>query len=244
MLKPRVIPVLLVRDGKLVKTIRFKNDQYIGDPINAIKIFSEKDVDELIILDISANRYVHGPNFYFLEKALSQCFMPITYGGGIASMEDVNRIISLGAEKVILNTTFFDDINLVKKIVQAFGSQAVSVSLDVRKKLWGGYAFYSNSGTRKIPVGINEIMQCIEMSGVGEIFINNIDREGTMTGFDTRLINLISSKTHLPVVVCGGARSVDDFQIAIDLGAHSVAAGSMFVFQGQHKAVLIQYTSL
>lgn len=241
MLKTRVIPVLLMKDNGLYKGVKFKNHRYVGDPINAVKIFNEKEVDELVLLDIEASVLNKEINFKLLEDIVSEAFMPLAYGGGIKSVEDAKSLFRLGIEKIVLNTTALSNKGIIEDIVSIFGSQSVVFSLDIKKTFWGNYCVYSKSGTIKIKHNVLEICKAMENIGVGEIIINSIDRDGCMEGYDLEIINTISSNLSIPTVACGGASGLQDFQYAIDYGAHAVAAGSMFVYSGVHKAVLISY---
>ena len=231
MLKTRVIPCLLLRGAGLVKTVRFKDPKYIGDPINAIKIFNDKEVDELILLDIDATREGRGPSFAVIEEVASECFMPLAYGGGIRSVEEARRILKLGVEKVVFNSA----------ASREFGAQAVVASIDVRRKLFGRYEVCIDNG--KVATGTDpvEYARRVEAAGAGEIFLNAIDRDGTMQGYDTELIAKVTRAVGIPVIASGGAGSVADFSSAVQQGASAVAAGSLFVFHGPHRAVLITY---
>jgi len=241
---PRVIPCLLLTDEGLVKTLKFRNPRYIGDPINAVKIFNEKEVDELILLDIDATTNSRGPLFEVIEAIAAECFMPLAYGGGITSVDEAQEVLRRGAEKVCLNTVTVENPSLVSDLASSFGSQSVLVSIDVRKKLLGGYEVFVKGGRHK--TGIDPLTHAVKMEelGAGEIMINSIDRDGTESGYDLELIRLISSQVNVPVVACGGAGSMHDFSRAIhDGGASAVAAGSLFVYHGPRRAVLISYPS-
>lgn len=239
---PRVIPVLLLKNAGLVKTLQFKNPKYIGDPLNAVKIFNEKEVDELIFLDILATAENRGIPLDFLKEVAEECFMPLAYGGGIKTITDIRSILKVGVEKVILNSVIFQDLELVKEAVKQFGSSTIAVSLDVKKNFWGKYEIYSNGGkvnTKKEPITFAKTLNDI---GVGELMINSIDLDGTQKGYDLDLIEKVSNAVEIPVIACGGAGTVNDFDLALNqAGASAVAAGSMFVFHGKHRAVLISY---
>ena len=242
MLRTRVIPCLLLRGAGLVKTVRFKDPKYVGDPINAIKIFNDKEVDELILLDISATREGRGPAFSVIEEVASECFMPLAYGGGIRSVEDARCILKLGVEKVVFNSTAWGDPAVLKEATREFGSQAVVASIDVRRKLFGRYEVCIHSG--KVGTGMDplEYARRMEALGVGEIFLNAIDRDGMMQGYDIELIAKVTAAVGIPVIASGGAGSIGDFSAAVLQGrASAVAAGSLFVFHGPHRAVLITY---
>jgi imidazole glycerol-phosphate synthase subunit HisF len=241
MLKTRVIPALLFKDQGLVKTVQFRSPSYVGDPINAVKIFNDKEVDELVLLDIMASREGRGPSFDLIEEIASECFMPLGYGGGVRSLDDIRRILAMGVEKVILNTAAHNTPQLIDQAARAAGSQSVVVSIDAKKKLFGGYEVLTCGGTRgsgKDPV---EFAREMARRGAGEIFINSTDRDGTQKGFDLELIRRMSEAVDVPVVACGGAGTLTHLREAVDAGASAVAAGSMFVYVGRHRAVLINY---
>lgn len=242
MLKTRVIPCLLLRGAGLVKTTEFRNPKYVGDPINAIKIFNDKEVDELVLLDIAASRTGKGPSFEVIQNIASECFMPVAYGGGITSVEQIRRILGAGVEKVVLNTAASKDPTLVRDAAREFGSQAVVVSIDVKRKLLGRYEVYVEGGTRS--TGREPVSYAREMEelGAGEILLTAIDRDGTMKGYDIDLLSKVTSALGIPVIASGGAGSISDFAEASKRGgAAAVAAGAMFVFHGRHRAVLITY---
>jgi imidazole glycerol-phosphate synthase subunit HisF len=240
----RVIPILLIQNGKLVKTIQFNKPTYIGDPLNAIKIFNDKEVDEIIVLDISASLQKKSPDFNFIKQFASECFMPLGYGGGIKTLEDAKKVFASGAEKVILNTALIDNPELITEIANIYGSQAVVVSIDIKKNIFGKYQIFTNSGTKKIKINLINWIKDIESLGAGEIIVNSINNDGKMQGFDLELIKLVSQATKLPVVACGGASSLEDFKNAISYGkASAVGAGSVFMFNGKLKGVLISYPS-
>lgn len=241
MLKTRVIPSLLLRNGGLVKTRRFRDAVYVGDPINAVKIFNDKEVDELVFLDIEATPAGRGPDFGLLEAIAAEAFMPFGYGGGIRSVEDVRRLLSLGIEKVILNTAAFDTPDLVRACADVAGSSSVVVSIDVSTDLLRRRRVMVAGGSRVAgndPVGLARKM---EQLGAGEILLNSIDRDGTSKGYDLHLVADVSAAVNIPVVALGGAGSLGDMRAAVEAGASAVAAGSFFVFHGPHRAVLISY---
>lgn len=241
MLRNRIIPVLLLKNAGLVKTTRFKNPTYIGDPINAVRIFNEKEVDELILLDITATNENREPDYRKIEEIVSEAFMPVGYGGGINKLEYIEKLFKLGVEKVILNSAAQLDNNLIKKASQKFGNQSITISVDVKKDFWGKRKIYTHSGSKKQQIDLVAFLKIAEDSGAGEIFINSIDKDGTMSGYDIDLIKEVSGNINLPIVACGGAAKIEDFSLAIKAGANGVAAGAMFVFQGIHRAVLISY---
>jgi len=241
--KTRVIPTLLLEGAGLVKTIKFRNPVYIGDPINTVRIFNEKEVDELLFLDIGASRSGAGPNFELLRDIAGEAFMPMGYGGGLSSIEEIHRIFKIGFEKVALNSSLFANPDLIDQAVAIFGSQSIVAFLDVKKSIFGKYQLFSNGGKKKQPVFIEDMVSDIVKRGIGEIVINNIDKDGSMSGYDLPLIKMVSEMVDIPVVASGGASSVDDFHAAVNHGASAVAAGSFFIFRGPHKAVLISYPS-
>ena len=244
MLKTRVIPSLLLKDRGLVKTVKFKNPKYVGDPINAVKIFNDKEVDELIFLDISATMTRRNPQFGLIEDIATECFMPFAYGGGIRNIDDAKQILKLGAEKIVINTYALENHSFIKKASEIFGCQSIVVSIDVKKNWMGKYLIYTHSGAKNINIDPLEFAKKVEKMGVGELFINSIDRDGTMQGYDLDIIKGIAETVDIPVIACGGAGKLQDFQDAVKIGkASAVAAGSMFVFYGPHKAVLINYPS-
>lgn len=241
MLDTRVIPTLLLKGSGLVKTTKFAKPVYIGDPINAIKIFNSKEVDELVILDITASAEGRPPAFDTIREITDECFMPLSYGGGIRTVEDIRAILKAGIEKVVLNTAALSDPGLVTKAADEFGRQAIICSIDVKKSLFGGYSVFSASGARiteKDPVAY---ARRLEELGAGEIYLTSVDREGTMSGYDIGLVKSVCGAVSVPVIASGGAGSMDDFVAARDAGASAVSAGAMFVFQGPHRAVLITY---
>ncbi|EKT4496640.1 AglZ/HisF2 family acetamidino modification protein [Pseudomonas sp. TYF_15] len=245
MVRRRVIPCLLLKDRGLVKTVKFKEPKYVGDPINAIRIFNEKEVDELVLLDIDASRLNREPNYELIAEVAGECFMPICYGGGIKSLSHAEKVFSLGIEKIALNGAALDDLSLVSKIADKFGSQSVVGSMDCRKGFWGGYSVYSENGTKDTKRQPVEWAQELEAAGVGEIFLNSIDRDGTQKGFDVSLVESVVSQVHVPVIACGGASSTADLVNLFDrTGVSAVAAGSLFVFHGKHRAVLISYPDI
>ncbi|EKT4473776.1 imidazole glycerol phosphate synthase subunit HisF [Pseudomonas putida] len=245
MIRRRVIPCLLLKDHGLVKTVKFKEPKYVGDPINAIRIFNEKEVDELVLLDIEASRLNREPNYELIAEVAGECFMPICYGGGIKSLEHAEKVFSLGIEKIAINTAALDDLSLIRKIADKFGSQSVVGSMDCRKGFWGGYSVYSENGTKDTKRQPVEWAQELETAGVGEIFLNSVDRDGTQKGFDTSLVESVVTQVHVPVIACGGASSTADLIELFDrTGVSAVAAGSLFVFHGKHRAVLISYPDI
>ncbi len=241
MLFPRVIPVLLYSKG-LVKSERFKNHRYVGDPINAVKIFNEKEVDEIVLLDIDASKNKTSPNFKLIEEIGTEAFMPFSYGGGITTIEQIQTLISLGAEKIILNTSAINNPRLITEAADYFGSSSVIVSIDVKKNLFGKYQIYSHVKGKTVDGDPLSMAVESERLGAGEILINSVDLDGTMQGYDLRLIKSVAEKVNVPVIACGGAGNIGHMETALRQGqASAVAAGSMFVFHGKHRAVLISY---
>jgi len=244
MLKTRVMPCLLLNNGRLVKTVKFKNPSYIGDPINAIKIYNGKEVDELILVDITATVENRPPPFDLIEEVACECFMPFTYGGGIRNLDDIKNIFSLGVEKAAINSYAAENPEFIGKAAELFGSQSIVVSIDVKKTLMGKYVVHSHSG--KISTKIDPVSYAKEMEkiGAGEILLNSIDRDGIMDGYDIALIQKVTSAVSIPVIALGGAGNVDDLTGAVkEGGASAVAAGSMFVYQGKNLGVLINFPS-
>lgn len=238
----RVIPVLLVKDGGLVKSVQFKNYKYVGDPINAVKIFNDKEVDELAILDISATSKGNEPDLKSIAEIASEAFMPVSYGGGITSLEQVKKVLNNGIEKIVVNKSAHARPELITQIANAYGAQSVVVSIDVKKNLWGKYKVFTDNGSKNSGLDPVEFAKQCEERGAGEILLNSIERDGTYKGYDLELLQMVSSAVNIPIVACGGAGSVDDFKAAVKDGhASAVSAGSMFVFQRPHNAVLISY---
>jgi cyclase len=242
MLNIRVIPCLLLKDQGLVKTLRFKEPKYVGDPINAIKIFNDKEVDELIFLDISATSENRKPNFKLISDIAQECFMPFAYGGGLRDIEDIQKILKIGVEKVIINSFALENPAFVREVANAFGNQSVVVAMDVKKTSSNQYLVYTHSGktpTRWTPV--DWARKVVEL-GAGELFVNSIDNDGTMEGYDLNVLKEISANVNIPVIACGGAGNLNHFRDAIKTGgASAVAAGSFFVFHGKFRSVLITY---
>lgn len=237
--RPRIIPVLLIDDRDLIKTINFKKPTYLGDPVNALKIFNRKGIDEMAVLDISASKRGVEPDFELLTDMASEAFMPLSYGGGIKTLDQVRKLLAIGYEKVVLNTSLVEDEQLVKDAVALAGSQSVVASIDA-KLVKGKYKCVICDGTRVIDMTPVELAKHAEELGVGEIFLNSIDRDGMMTGYDTKLINEVVEAVSIPVTACGGAGGISDLKDALENGhAHAAAGGSMFVFYGRLKAVLI-----
>lgn len=245
MLKTRAIPCLLLKNKGLVKTVRFKAPVYIGDPINAVRIFNEKEVDELVLLDITATAENKEPDYNMIYNIASEAFMPIGYGGGIRTIEQAKKIFNLGIEKIIINNIAVENPSFINEAAKIFGNQSVVVSIDVKKNLFGKYEIFVVNGKKNSKRNPVEFAIEAERQGAGELFVNSIDRDGTMTGYDLDLIKRITAKVGIPVIASGGAGKTAHFREAVLTGgASAVAAGSMFVFHGPHKAVLITYPTL
>lgn len=243
MLRSRIIPCLLMQDGGLVKTTQFKDAKYVGDPLNAVKIFNEKAVDELMFLDIDASVLQKAPNMTLLRSLAVESRMPLAYGGGIRTADQAAQIIAMGFEKVSISSAALSRPALIKEMAEAVGSQSVVVTLDVRKnKMLGGYTIYTQNGREKQKGNFLEFCQRAAELGAGEIVVNSIDRDGMMNGYDLDLARQVRSIISIPMSVLGGAGSVDDMQALIDaVGTVGAAAGSLFVFKGTFRAVLINY---
>jgi cyclase len=221
--------------------MRFKQPKYVGDPINAVRIFNEKEVDELMVLDIDASREGRGPDFDMVEQLASECFMPVCYGGGIRTFEDARTLFGLGVEKVALQSAFFREPALLRRIADHAGEQAVVASIDVAKDWLGRYRPRASAGVRAPTDNWRDLVRTAVANGAGEVLITSVDREGTMSGMDLALIHEASTLVDVPVIANGGASSLDDVRAAVEAGASAVAAGAFFVFYGPHRAVLITY---
>ncbi len=242
MLITRVIPCLLLRRAALVKTVRFKNPSYVGDPINTVRIFNEKEVDELVFLDITATPESRGPQLELIAEISRECFMPFGYGGGIRTLEDVRNVLATGAEKAILNTSAWKNPGLVTEAAAQFGSQSIVVSMDVKRSLFGKQQVVVGCGREK--TGQDPVAYAKRMAelGAGELLLTSVDRDGTFEGYDLELVQQVSRAVGIPVVACGGAGNLQHLrEVVRDGGASAAAAGSLFVFQGAHRAVLINY---
>ncbi len=244
MFRPRIIPCLLLKDRGLVKTIKFKKPRYVGDPMNAVRIFNKKMADELIFLDIMATEQNRIPDLDLLKRIGEECTMPFAVGGGIKSMKDIESIFNIGAEKVVINSSAVKNPKLFQEAASYFGKQAVIASIDVKKNIFGNPIVYVEGGKKSTGINPTEFAKIAEENGAGEIFLNSIDRDGTYSGLDLKLINDVSSTLEIPVIACGGASKLDDLKIACTKGnAFAAAAGSLFVFHGKKHAVLINYPS-
>ena len=241
MLRPRVIPCLLLHQGGLVKTTRFRNPTYVGDPVNAIRIFNEKEVDELVVLDIDASREGREPDYALVEHIAGECFMPLCYGGGVRTVEQAARLFSLGVEKVSLQTAALQDMNLLRSIADRFGSQSVIFSLDVKRGWFGRAHAFAAANRRRVAASWQDILVQAVDAGAGEVMLNIVDRDGTMSGMDQELVREASSLVSVPLVAMGGVGSTSDIEAGFRAGASAVGAGAFFVFHGPNRAVLITY---
>jgi imidazole glycerol-phosphate synthase subunit HisF len=243
MLQVRVIPCLLLKNNGLYKGIKFKDHQYVGDPINAVKIFNDKEVDEIAFLDISATNDHRQPNFSLINDIASECFIPFSYGGGIRTLEQASKLFSMGVERVIINTSAIENSELISEIAKVYGTQSVIASIDVKRNFWGHHEIYSHSGTKNVKEDLLSYIKKMETLGAGEIMLTSIDRDGTGLGYDLKLIESVSKSVAIPLIAVGGAGNLLHLQEAFKHGASAVGAGSMFVFHGKHRAVLITYPS-
>ena len=244
MLQTRIILVLLLKDGRLVKGERFKRHKYIGEPINAVKIFNEKAVDEIVLLDISATSTGAGPDLGLLGQIVDEAFIPLSYGGGITSLEHARKLFRLGVEKVILCTSAVKNPDLVEALAMEFGSQSVSVCIEVKKNFWGRSQVSGKNGTENTGIEPTRFAQKMASLGAGELIVSQVERDGTCEGYNVELLKKIASNVTIPVVALGGARGMSDFEVAIQHGQVSgVAAGRIFTLTGPHKAPLISYPS-
>lgn len=242
-LRPRVIPVLLLQNGGLFKTYKFKQPKYVGDPINAVKIFNEKEVDELLLLDISCTVSQTEPDYSLIFEIVSEAFMPVGYGGGIKTVDQAKRIFDLGIEKIILNSSLQANLDLVTQISLIYGSSSVVANIDYKKNIFGKNKVYFKSGTVNSDYNPIEWAVKLQEAGAGEIILNNINKEGTYSGYDFDLLSILYKKIKVPLIVSGGASSIDDFKKAFDSGASGMAAGSIFIYKRPHNAVLLSYPS-
>ncbi len=244
MLRPRIIPCLLLKNGELVKTIKFEEEKYIGDPINAVKIFNEKEVDELVILDISATTNNEKPNFKLISHIAAECRMPLCYGGGIKTVDEIEKLIRLGVEKIALSSSAIYDFELIKKATKKVGSQSIVVVLDVKQTglIKKEYKVFTHRGKKPVKKNLYELIYELQISGIGEIIINSIDNDGTRKGYNFDLIDKVFNLINVPLTVLGGAGSINHvIEVIKRYGIIGVAAGSIFVLKGKFRAVLIQY---
>lgn len=242
MLTTRVIPALLLKNDSLVKTIKFGNPNYIGDPVNTVRIFNELEVDELVFLDINATNENRTPNLKLLAEIANECFMPLGYGGGLNSFDIVKSIFSIGFEKVVLNSVCYEQPQFISRVAEHFGNQAVLVSVDVKKNIWGNYEVYSHSGKQKQKKNLIEWVSELEQLGAGEILLTSIDKEGTWSGLDVNLIKKVTETVSIPVIAHGGAGNILHIGEAVKQGhASAVALGSMVVYQQKGMGVLVNF---
>jgi cyclase len=244
MLRPRIIPCLLVKDGGLVKTVRFGSPKYVGDPINAVRIFNEKEVDELVVLDIDASARGRQPDYVMIKNLAAECRMPLCYGGGVKTLEQAERIIGMGVEKVALSSAAIEDPELVARMADVVGGQSVVVVLDVRRNKRGDAEVWTHNGTRSTGKLAVDLAKAMADRGAGEIVVNSIDNDGVMKGYDLDLVAAVRGAVGVPVTVLGGAGSLEHVaELIRRFGLVGAAAGSLFVFKGVYRAVLINYPS-
>ncbi|MFA6127028.1 MAG: AglZ/HisF2 family acetamidino modification protein [Bacteroidales bacterium] len=241
MLKHRVIPCLLLRNGGLVKTLRFSDPKYVGDPINAIRIFNDKEVDELMVLDIMASKKGVEPNYTLVEQFAGECYMPLCYGGGVHTFDQAQRLFELGVEKICLQTAALQNLKFVEQIAKKVGNQSVLVSVDVKTNWLGKYQLYSSATGKTLTQSWLSFIKDAVSAGAGEVLLNAVDRDGTLKGMDLELIREGAAAIEVPLIAVGGAGSLSDIKAAVDAGASAVSAGAFFVFNGPHRAVLITY---
>lgn len=242
MRRVRVIPIIMLDEGRAVITQKFGRSIYVGDPINAIKILNDKEVDELIILDITSKGKRAAPDFDLIAKMASESFMPLAYGGHVKSIADAELIIKSGIEKISFNSVLFSHPEIVREFSQRYGSQSAIASIDIKKNFWGAHGIRTLNGNRKVGTNIEGILATIAQLNVGEILVNSIDHDGTLRGYDIPLIKRIAACIDVPVIACGGASGIPDFLAAVSVGkATAVAAGAMFFFKGSFDAVLVNY---
>lgn len=241
--RKRIIPVLLIHQGGLVKSEKFKNYRYVGDPINAVKIFNEKEVDEIVLLDIEASKKGIEPNYATIAEITGEAFMPLAYGGGITKLDHAQHLFFNGVEKLVLNTVLHQPkgLDLVNSIASQYGSQSIIGSIDVAYNFFGKPIVYSHAGQKVKDSNPLSFAKMLVDAGVGEIFLNVVNRDGTYQGYDLSLLKKIAEEVSVPLIICGGAADRTDFIKAEENGASAMAAGSMFVFKRPHNAVLISY---
>jgi cyclase len=237
----RVVPCLLLQDGGLVKTTRFGRPRYVGDPINAVRIFNDKYVDELVFLDIDASRVQAEPDYDLIRRIAGECFIPLCYGGGIRTLAQARRIVAAGVEKIVVNSMAIDRPGLLTSLSRELGASSVVAGIDVKRDWFGRKRVFHPGRRRLTRLDPVEHAQAVVAAGAGEIFLNSVDRDGTGAGFDVDLVRRVTAAVKVPVTVCGGAAGLEDMRAAVKSGASAAAAGSMFVFYGPHRAVLINY---
>lgn len=244
MLNKRIIPILLIKNDQMVKSVEYKNLSYVGDPINIIKIFNEKEADEIIVLDIEKSTNDKELNYDLIRKFASECYMPLTYGGGIKNIKQAEKLFSLGIEKLVINSNNYKNINLIDEISEKFGSQSIVSSIDINRDFFNNLYLYDWLNKKKINLGINDhIRNCID-HGSGEILLNFVFNEGTLCGFKTDILNFINFEIPIPLIINGGINSVENIKKCIDCKKiDAIGVGSFFIYHGPHRAVLISYTS-
>jgi len=241
-LRSRVIPCLLLQNKGLVKTVKFREPKYVGDPLNAVKIFNEKEVDELMFLDIDATSKGTEPDYDLIKKIANECRMPLCYGGGVKTVKQAQKLIKLGAEKISISSIVFDRPEIINEMASVIGRQSVVVVIDIKKNLFGKYEIYTHNGEKKVKQGLDKTLAILEEIGIGELVINSIDCDGEMKGYDTILADRVRNIVTCPMTILGGAGSQDDiFNIINRYKLIGAAVGSLFVFKGIYKAVLINY---
>ena len=242
MLRPRIIPCLLIKDGGLVKTVNFSHPKYVGDPINAVKIFNEKLADELMVVDIDASIYNRSPNYKMIKNFAAESRMPVCYAGGVKTLDQVKEIIGLGVEKVGISSGAISNPNLITEASNAVGNQSVVGILDVKKRKLGGYSVFTENGKKDSGKSPTDLAITMTDSGAGEIVLNSIDNDGCMCGYDLKMIDSVRKMINVPMTAVGGAGSVEDIiNLVSKFGVIGAAAGSMFVFKGKYRAVLISF---
>jgi cyclase len=241
MLQPRIIPTLLLQGNRLVKTIRFKEPKYVGDPLNIIRIFNEKEVDELMLLDISCSKETKNPNYKMIEQIASECFMPLTYGGGIRTLDEAQRLFGSGIEKICIQTKALENIKFINLLAEKFGSQSIVFSLDVKRNWYGKPKVFMASKGKTIKIELTDLLIGVVQAGAGEVLLNSVDRDGTLEGPDLDLIRKASDAVNVPIITIGGIASLDDIKASLVAGASAVGAGAFFIYQGPHKAVPVSY---
>lgn len=246
MLRPRIIPCLLVHKKGLVKTVQFGESKYVGDPINAVKIFNEKEVDELIVIDIDATVEGRGPDFELIKNLAIECRMPFCYGGGVTTVEQAKKIVSLGAEKVAFSSAVIENPQFLKEVGNEIGVQSTVVVLDYKKKgFLGKQELFTHNGKKSTRKKVSDFVEIVNQIGVGEIVLNSIERDGLMQGYDIKMAKSVREICDGPMTVLGGAGTLDDIkELVNEFGVIGASAGSLFVFKGKYKAVLISYPSL
>jgi len=241
MLLKRVIPSILFSGEGLYKTVRYKNKKYVGDPINTIRLFNDLKVDELVLLDIDATRNGNGPNIKLVEEIANECFMPLCYGGGITSIEQAEKLFSLGVEKICINAQALSNLELISSLSEIYGSQSIVVSIDSKRNVFGKSKLFSYLGRVTPDLTVEDYARKAAEAGAGEVFLTSVEREGSMNGFDLSLISKVSSAVNIPIIAHGGGGELQHIVTAFEQGASAVCCGSKFVYQGPHKAVLINY---